>query len=319
MHAPEIQRILVRAFLMTSCVAAMWALLAVVAQQDLKSGALGYGLLNGCIGLGAVAGAILLPKVRSRFTSDSIVICSSVVFTLVLTVMGFAHQTKYVVPALLVGGFAWTSTTSTFNIAVQLSAPAWVQARLLGSYQMVFQAGMAIGSAVWGLVAEHLGTSVALYAAAAGLLIGLPAARRFRMPSGRVADLSSARGLNRSDPTVMIELRPEDGPVLISVEYHIEPENADRFVEAIECLRPVRLRDGAMRWALYHDAATPERYVENFLVESWAEYLRQRERLTMNDTAVIEKVRSFQKNAKPPMVSRMIYTPVETATHFRRN
>jgi hypothetical protein len=117
----------------------------------------------------------------------------------------------------------------------------------------------------------------------------------------------------------MIELRPEDGPVLISVEYHIEPENADRFVEAIECLRPVRLRDGAMRWALYHDAATPERYVENFLVESWAEYLRQRERLTMNDTAVIEKVRSFQKNAKPPMVSRMIYTPVETATHFRRN
>ncbi len=319
LHAPEIQRILIRAFLMTSCVAAMWALLAVVAQQDLKSGALGYGLLNGCIGLGAVAGAILLPRVRARFTSDAIVICSSVAFAFVLVVMGFAHQTRFVVPALLLGGFVWTSTTSTFNIAVQLSAPAWVQARLLGSYQMVFQAGMAIGSAIWGLVAQHFGTSTALAAAAAGLLIGLPAARRFRLPSGRVVDLSSARGLNRSDPTVMIELRPEDGPVLISVEYDIDPEDADRFVEAMECLRPIRLRDGAMRWGLFHDAANPERYVENFLVESWAEYLRQRERLTMNDTAAIEKVRAFQKEQTAPVVSRMIYTPVETATHFRRN
>jgi hypothetical protein len=224
--------------------------------------------------------------------------------------MAFVHQTNFVVAVLLLGGFAWTSMTSTFNIAVQLSAPAWVQARLLGSYQMVFQAGMAIGSAVWGLVAEHFGTSTALAAAAAGLLLGLPAAKRFRIPSGRMADLSSARGLNRSDPTVLIELRPEDGPVLIAIEYTVDMQDADGFVEALECLRPIRLRDGAMRWALYHDAANPERYVENFLVESWAEYLRQRERLTMNDTSVIEKVRSFQKDGKPPAVSRMIYTPV---------
>ena len=310
MHAPEIQQILIRAFMMTSCVAAMWALLAVVAQQDLKSGALGYGLLNGCIGLGAVGGAIFLPKVRSRFNANAICVGAAVAFAFVLSVMAFAHQTKYVVAALLLGGFAWTSTTSTFNIAVQLSAPAWVQARLLGSYQMVFQAGMAIGSAVWGGVAERFGTSTALAAAAAGLIIGLPAALRFKIPSGRIADLTSARGLNRSDPTVTIELRPEDGPVLISVEYRIDPADAEQFRSAIECLRPIRLRDGAMRWGLFHDAADPERYVETFLVESWAEYLRQRERLTMNDSAVLEKVRSFQKGAKPPVVTRMIYTPV---------
>lgn len=317
-HAPEIQHILIRAFMMTSCVAAMWALLAVVAQRDLKSGALGYGLLNGCIGVGAVGGAILLPKVRARFSPDSIAIFSSVAFAIVLSVMAFAHQTEFIVPALLLGGFAWTSTTSTFNIAVQLSAPAWVQARLLGTYQMTFQAGMAIGSAVWGLIAEHFGTPMALSAAAAGLLLGLPASKRFTLPSGRVADLSSARALNRSEPTVVIELRPEDGPVLISVEYDIDSGDSHGFVEAIYQLRPVRLRDGAMRWGLFHDAANPERYVENFLVESWAEYLRQRERLTMNDTALIEKVRTFQKGKKPPTVSRMIYTPVEEIAHHQR-
>jgi len=312
LHAPEIQRILIRAFLMTSCVAAMWALLAVVARQDLKSGAMGYGLLNGCIGLGAVAGAIFLPRVRARLDSNSISVVASILFAIVLFVMGFAHQARFVVPALLLGGFAWTSTTSTFNIAVQLAAPAWVQARLLGTYQMIFQAGMAIGSAVWGLVAERFGTPVALYAAALGLVVGLPLAWRYRIPSGRIADLSSARALNRSDPTVLIELRPEDGPVLISVEYEIDPADADAFRSALQCLRPVRLRDGAMRWGLFHDAANPARYVENFLVESWAEYLRQRERLTINDSATIEKVRSFQKDGRPPTVSRMIYTPVDT-------
>ena len=317
LHAPEIQRILIRAFLMTSCVAAMWALLAVVAQQDLKSGALGYGLLNGCIGIGAVVGAILLPRVRARLSSNAIAAGASLIFAAVLVVMALAHRTSFVVGALLVGGFAWTSTTSTFNIAVQLAAPAWVQARLLGSYQMVFQAGMAIGSAVWGGVAERFGTPVALCIAAAGLLAGLPAAFRYRIPSGRIADLSSARGLNRSDPTVLIELRPEDSPVLISIEYAIEPDDARSFLDAIECLRPIRLRDGAMRWGLFHDAANPERYVENFLVESWAEYLRQRERLTMNDAAVLERVRSFQKGGKPPSVSRMIYTPVESASDGR--
>jgi MFS family permease len=317
-HAPDIQRVLVRAFLMTSCVAAMWALLAVVARQDMKAGALGYGLMNGCIGVGAVAGAILLPRVRSRFSSDQIVITSSIAFAGVLAVMAFAHQMRFVVPALLVGGFAWTSTTSTFNIAVQLSAPAWVQARLLGSYQMVFQAGMAIGSAFWGFLAEQIGTSAALCIAAVGLLVGLPLARRFPVPSGRIADLSRARGLNRSDPTVLIELRPEDGPVLIAVEYQIDPGQADEFIRALQCLRPVRLRDGAMRWALYHDAANPQRYVENFLVESWAEYLRQRERLTMNDAELLEQVRSFQKSDHPPVVSRMIYTPVESASRVRR-
>jgi hypothetical protein len=132
-----------------------------------------------------------------------------------------------------------------------------------------------------------------------------------------VADLSAARGVNRSDPTVAIELRPEDGPVLISIEYDIDPNDAPDFLEAIQCLRPIRLRDGAIRWALFHDAANPHRYVENFLVESWAEYLRQRQRLTMDDTAVLEKARSFQRENRPPAVSRMIYTPVETLRQGR--
>ncbi len=314
-HARQIQNILIRAFLVTSCVAAMWALLAVVAQRDLKRGALGYGLLNASIGLGAVIGAVSLPRLRARFSADEIITGSSVVFAFTLLVMALAHQTAFVVAALLLGGFAWTSTTSIFNIAVQTSAPAWVQARLLGSYQMTFQAGMAIGSAVWGAIAQRWNTPAALCIAAFGLVLGLPLARRFHVATADYADVSSAAGLTRSDPSVVVELRPDDGPVLISIRYRIDPADEEKFVAAIHDLRPIRLRDGAMRWGLFKDASDPTRYVENFLVESWAEYLRQRERLTVSDLAVRSKVYAFHKGEGRPRVSRMIYTPVSERTN----
>jgi MFS family permease len=308
-HARSIRGVLVRAFLVTSCVSAMWALLAVVAQQDLKGGALGYGLLNASIGLGAVAGAVMLPRVRSRFSADTIVAGSTVAFAVTLLVMAFVHQTVLVVAVLLLGGFAWTSTTSTFNIAVQISAPAWVQARLLGTYQMTFQAGMAIGSAFWGWMAEHSSTPLALCFAAGGLLIGLPISRGYRVPSAVSVDLSSARGLALSDPAVLVDLRPEEGPVLISIRYRIDPAEAEGFVAAVHELKPIRLRDGAVRWGLYKDAADPARYSETFLLESWVEYLRHRKRLTVSDLAVRAKVLAFHKAEGRPLVSRMIYVP----------
>ncbi len=311
-HSTPIRGILVRAFLFTSGVSAMWALLAVVAQQDLQRGALGYGLLNASIGTGAIVGAIFLPRVRQVISPDRIIISSSVVFAITLLVMAFVHRTWIVFLVLLAGGFAWTSTTATFNIAVQVSAPPWVQARLLGTYQMTFQAGMAIGSAFWGWIAEHSSTPAALTIAAVGLVVTIPMSRRHRVLVDTARDLTSAdqaKALNRSAPTVVIELDPENGPVLISVEYVIDPPDARAFVAAIHELRAIRLRDGAMRWGLFHDAADQRHYVETFLVESWAEYLRQRERLTMSDRSVRDRVYAFQRGPVPPPVSRMIYTP----------
>jgi len=315
-HSVPIRRILIRTALVTSGVSAMWALLAVVAQQDLQRGALGYGLLNASIGTGAVLGAMLLHRVRQRSSADTIITSSTLVFAGTLTVMAFSHQVWLVVIALLAGGFAWTSTTSTFNIAVQVSAPPWVQARLLGAYQMTFQAGMAIGSACWGAIAERSSTPTALAIAAVGLLITLPLSRRYPVLKGAPGDLTSAaqaRALGRSAPTVVIELDPDTGPVMISVDYEVDPADADAFIAAIHDLRAIRLRDGAMRWGLFHDAANGRHYLETFLVESWAEYLRQRERLTMSDREVRDRVYGYQRGPIPPPVSRMIYTPTSPA------
>jgi MFS family permease len=305
-YAPALQAVLVRAFSFTVFVSAIWALLAVVAQQDLHQGALGYGVLNGCLGAGAVAGAASLPSLRRRFSGDEISVVASIVCAFTLFVLAFARNIPTIVVALIAAGFAWTSTTSSFNVSVQLSVPPWVQARALGIYQTVFQGGMALGSALWGGLAEHFSTSKALIVAACGLLLTVPLTRRFHLLRGQPPDLAPFN-LNRPAPQLVIEPHPESGPVLVTIEYRIREEDYSAFTRAIHEMRQVRMRDGAIRWGIFQDTARPDRFTETFVVDSWLEYLRVRERLTASDIQVRNEVRSFHQGDNPPVVSYMIY------------
>lgn len=310
---PAMKSILLRAFLQTSCVSAMWGLLAVVARDDLHHGALGYGVLNGCIGLGAVIAAIWLPRVRQRLSADRIVSAAAVVFALTLLVMAWVHYWFPLVLALILGGMAWTSTASSLNIAVQLSVPGWVQARALGIYQMVFQGGLAIGSAFWGGLAERIGTAPALSIAAGALLAGLPIARRFSLTSATDLDHSPGRltnALNRAAPQIVIEPNPEDGPVLVTVTFRINPQRAEEFIRAAHELGRVRRRDGAVRWSLFVDPFDASRYMETYVVESWLARQRQLERFTIADHAIRNRVFSLHVDSAPPVVSRMILARV---------
>jgi MFS family permease len=305
-HAPALQAVFVRAFVFTTFASAVWALLAVVARQDLHHGAMAYGVLNGCLGLGAVLGAFTLPKLRRKVPADFITAGATLVFVCSLSVLALARTTAPLVFWLLAAGFAWTSTTSTFNVAVQLSVPAWVQARALGAYQTVFWAGMALGSALWGFIAEHVSTSRSLLAAAAGMLLTLPFAMRFHLLRGAPPDLRPFQP-NRPAPQVAIVPDHEDGPVLVAIEYRIHADDYAAFAHAIHQLRIVRMRDGAIRWGVFRDTAAPERLTETFVMESWLEFLRERERMTTSDRAILDRVRGYHKGAGPPTASFMIY------------
>src|SRR5258708_18620713 len=146
-HAPVLRAVLMRVFLFGTFASSVWALLAVVAREQLHLGAVGFGALNGCLGAGAVLGAIAMPRVRHRVGAELIAGISAVVFAATMLVLAYSRSLPLIVLWMILAGGAWTSALSTMNTAVQLSVPAWVQARALGTYQMIFAGGMALGSA----------------------------------------------------------------------------------------------------------------------------------------------------------------------------
>lgn len=309
-YAPNLQASLARAFTFTFFVSAIWSLLAVVARRDLHQGALGYGILNGSLGIGAVVAATLLPLVRRRFPADRILAAATLYNVATLLILAFVHVPAVIIITLIFSGFAWTSTMSTINVSVQLAVPAWVQARALGAYLMTFQGGMALGSVLWGFLAEHTSTPIALAAAASGLFVTLPFVSRFHILQGPAPDLSPYQWKRPAPELISIpgvEEEPTDGPVRVSIHYRVPVENYAEFTHAIHQLRAVRLRDGALRWGIYRDAADPEHLNETFLMESWLDYLRSRERHTAADHAIHDRVRALHKDESPPKTSHQIY------------
>lgn len=304
-YAPTLRAVLVRTGAFISCGSALWALLPLVARQQLGLDSFGYGMLLGCLGIGAVVGASVLPRVRQRFSLDAMLVGATVVYAIATLSLAYLHRLELVYLALVAGGAAWMAILSSLNVATQTSVPAWVRARSLSVYQLVFQGGIAVGSAIWGFAADQLGNSTALLGAAVGLGVGLIATIRYRLKYSGKLDLSPS--LHWAEPVVMIELRPDDGPVLITVEYHINPVRSPEFTQAMHKLSCARRRDGAIRWGLFHDTADPSRYLETFIVESWVEHLRQHERVTVADQAVEEQARAFHTGDTPPIVSHLIY------------
>ena len=305
-YSPSLQSSLLRAFTFTFFVSAMWSLLAVVANRDLHQGALGYGILNGSLGVGAVIGAAFLGRVRGKFAADRIIAVATVYMVLTLAVLARVRTPLVIIPVLIAAGFAWTSTMATLNTSVQLAVPAWVQARALGTYLMTFQGGLALGSITWGFVAEHSSTQVALISSGAGLLVTLPFVHRFKILQGPVPDHTPYQWKNPA-PQLAGDSEPTAGPVRVSVEYVVAAEDYAAFTRAIHELRGVRLRDGAIRWGIFRDAVNLERLNETFVMESWIDYLRSRERVTAEDAAIRDRVYAMHKGGDRPKVSYQIY------------
>ena len=188
-----------------------------------------------------------------------------------------------------------------------------MRARALAVYGIIAQGGVAIGSAFWGLVAERVSLSTTLILAAATLVASTAVTLRYRLRFEEPIDLTPSE--HWPEPIFRTEPEPDAGPVLITVEYTIDPGRAQNFVTAMCDVRTLRLRDGAYRWGLYNDTAAPSRFVETFVVESWAEHVRQHGRVTVADRDVEEVARAFHVGAAPPIISHLIYarpTAVET-------
>ena len=307
-HAPVVRRILLRTGLFLVPASALWALLPLVASQRLGQGAGGYGLLLGALGIGAVAGAFTLPRLRAKLSSNALLLIASVVYAAALCVLALVRDATVILIVLVPAGVAWIAVLSSVNAALQLFLPAWVRARGLAIYQMVLFGAQAFGAVLWGLVAGPEGL-VATFLLAAGVLLA-------GVATLRVWPLIDTRGMDRSlavywpEPQLVLDPDQSRGLVVVTTTYTVAPENEAPFLQAMDHVRQSRLRTGATRWGLFRDGETAHRFVEMFTVPSWEEHLRQHsERLTGADQQYEARVEALSE--APSQTTHLIAADVQ--------
>jgi MFS family permease len=296
--APPIHSVLLRSGSFIISASALWSLLPLIAKVELHRDSTGYGVLLGCLGVGSILAALMLHRLRQVFSLDTMVTAAVALFGAVNILLAYLSSYGAVALALVITGVAWMTVNSTLTTATQTAVPSWVRARALAVYLLVFQGAMAVGSVIWGAVATRIGLRSTLLCAGIALIVAAAATFRLRLAGLRELDTSPSG--HWPEPILVIERHEEHGPVLVTVEYFIDPAAARDFARAMQPMRMIRRRDGAIRWGLFEDAATPGRYIETFVVESWAEHLRQHERVTVSDREIEARAIAFHRGDGPP-------------------
>ncbi|MFD4785917.1 MFS transporter [Streptomyces sp. NPDC058459] len=307
-HAPGVRRILARAALFVLPASALWALLPVVASDRLHQGSGGYGLLLAALGLGAVLGAALMGRARRILTPSRLVAAASALFALGTLGAALMHSLVVVTVLMVPTGLGWLLALSALNTTMQLSLPAWVRARGLAVYLVVFMGGQGIGSLLWGLLARPLTTTGALVLAAALLLLtALTMPLLPLLPQSGTLDRTPVAAW--PEPALSFLPDHDSGPVLVQVEYRVGDSEAPGFLAAARHLGTSRRRTGATRWGMFRDTASPDRYLEVFELPSWDEHLRQHHsRTTGYDQELLDAVRAYA-TAEPQVRHLMTARP----------
>ncbi|HEX3788530.1 MAG TPA: MFS transporter [Pseudonocardiaceae bacterium] len=294
--APGVRRVILRSILFAAPASALWALLPVAADQRYHLNAAGYGLLLAALGIGAVAGVVVLSWLRRRMAANLILALSAVVFGLATAALAYLPVVITAV-ALAVAGVAWIATLSSLNAGMQVALPAWVRARGMAAYILAFMGAQAVGSTIWGLVAADTSLSLTLTISAV-LLVVVGATVPLLPVHARTARLDRTVVSDWPSPTLVFEPAPSDGPVLVVITYQVAAPDVAEFLAAAHELERARRRTGAGRWRLYRDGAAVDRYLETFSVASWAEHLRQHdERWTASDRELDERVKAIAVGA----------------------
>jgi predicted MFS family arabinose efflux permease len=307
--SPALRAILLRAGLFTLFASSVWALLPLTARSQLHLGSGGYGLLLGCVGIGALGGAAVLPRLRARLAPGAQLAVGSAGLAAVAIIQALVHVTALVAVALAAGGLAWIVALSTLNSLYQLTLPQWVKARGMSFYLVVFQGGSAIGSVAFGVTAQHIGLTAALLVAAAGLALGPLAGLRYRFQTIPPREMLPAG--DWPAPNLAAD-GPRGGPVMVSVEYRALPDREAELLAALRDARFSRRRTGASSWRVWQDGDQPTRILEQFVVASWDEHLRQHSRVTERDQHRYDAIRAMSDPAHPETVTHWL-TPARIA------
>lgn len=283
---------------------AYWALLPLVARDQIASGPRFFGLLLGTIGAGAVGGAFLLPKLKAALGPNKLVAAATAGTALAMMLFGLARTPVLGLAAALIAGMSWIAVLSSLNVSAQVALPAWVKGRGLAIFAIVQFGAMTLGSAFWGQFAQLTSLSTAHFVAAGCALAVVPLLARWKLQTGAAIDLTPS--MHWPAPMLASKVDADRGPVQIVIEYKIDPEDRNAFLEAVREFGMERLRDGAYDWDIFEDVAEPGRMIETFLVSSWLEHERQHHRVTSADQDVQARVLKFHKGALPLVIQHLV-------------
>ena len=197
--------------------------------------------------------------------------------------------------ACVIAGAAWTLVLSILYVSAQVALPDWVRGRGLAIFLTVIFGATTVGSAVWGQIAGMGGLAIAHFVAAVGVVLAIPVTWRWKLQTGAGVDLTPA--MHWRAPAGLRTVENNRGPVMVTLEYRVDPEHRAAFLGAVDELRHERKRDGAFAWGIFEDTSEAGRFLETFLIESWLELMHARERVTNADRMLEEQIQHLLKDS----------------------
>lgn len=307
LHAPAIRTALMRVFAFGLSTATASALAPLIAKDLLDGNAATFGILLGAQGVGAVAGALFVSSIRERISTELAVRVFAVGSGIALVTIGFSHSLAMSCGAFLIVGACNILTVAMLNVTVQLSAPRWVTARALSLFSSAITGGVGIGAWAWGTVAATHDVAFALIAS--GIAVAATALLGFILPLAQDQMLDNASVEIGHEPEVGLALTLRSGPVVIEVEYDVDPDRARDFYGVMTKMQGMRKRIGAFQWSIARDVANPALWIERYLCPTWGDYLRMRDRYTQADFAIQAEADSFNRTQQGRRVRRRLERP----------
>lgn len=300
---PSLRAALVRSAAFFGCASAPWALLPLYVHTTLGLEATSFGLLLACMGAGAVAGGFVMPRLRERYTPDTLVMLAGVVNAAALVPIAVMPGLTVAAVAMFIFGMGWIAAAASLQATVQLACAPWVQARGLSIYQAVYNGGMGFGAIGWGWLGTHAGVKGALLAAGLGGIVIAVLARSQQLPAEQpdpAAKPEHALPQFAVGKALVELLRTDAHPVLVSIAYVVDEADLPGFRLTMQALRLSRHRDGATDWTLVRDIERPEVWVEAFRLPDWSELRRATMRFNAQDDAIMQAALAFHRGESPP-------------------
>jgi len=303
-NARPVQATLLRSAAFFLPASALWSMLPLIVRVLLEAGPTFYGVLLGCLGAGAIAGALVLPAIRRRLGLDRTVAAGTIGLAGVLVLLALWPQREAALAAAALAGICWIAVLSSLNLSAQTALPDWVRARGLSLFLTVFFGTMALGSVAWGNLAAATSIPTTLLAGAGLAVLLVPLTWRARLGQGEGLDLTVS--LHWPATPVLAATEHERGPVLVQAAYLVDPADAGAFVALLDELKHARRRGGGYGWTLMQDAAAPRRWLEGWYESSWLQHLRHHERVTGADKALQERILALHRGEAPPEVRHLL-------------